>query len=244
MRFGEASKGKDMMLGRLLTFYEKGRLYTMPDPKPKPDLVALCRDILSEMNVILQGAGTDLRSDFLFKLTALYNRAALAHYQLGNYQRAEKLCHKAIAMCGEVEPAGAKAWFLAVLQPYVNIARLAMAEGNWMRALKLLEGVRRFTEYGTPLQVSQNILPSCSDFCTEDECREIANFGRTVFITDSLRALLLADQYCHLDEFTETWLQTQIAKSPEFWMMLKEASARTAFLTGRHERSPTTPIRR
>jgi tetratricopeptide (TPR) repeat protein len=223
------------MIEKLLSLYEKGRLCTMPDPKPKSEIVAFCRNILSETNLVMQDAGTSLRSDLLFKLTALYNRAALVHYQLGNYNHAVKLCWKAITMCGEAETSGAKAWYLAVLQPYVNVARLLSAEGDWGRALAMLDEVRRFAENRAPLQLGDYVLPPCSEYCTEAECREIVNFARTVFITDSLRALLMADQYGELADFTETWLNTELANNSDFWMMLKESSARAALLLGRHQ---------
>lgn len=224
------------MIEKLLSLHEKSKLFTMPDSKPKPDLLASCGEVEAELRSVLAETNANLPADgVLHKLIALYNRTALLQYHLGDYDRAGQVCHKAISLCAECELSESKTWFLAILQPYVNIARIATARGDWSQALKILESVRLFTEYGEPLRLGNRMLRPCAEVCTPSERLEISNFGRTVFVADSLRALLLADRYAELSTFAETWLQSEIGSNPEFWMMLTEARARALLALGWRE---------
>jgi tetratricopeptide (TPR) repeat protein len=221
------------MIEKLLSLHEKGKLFTMPDPKPKPNLLACCREVEAELSSVFAQPNTKVSGDdVLHKLIAMYNRTALLQYHFGNYDHAEQLCHKAISLCAECELSESKVWFQAILQPYVNIARIATAKGNWSRALEILDSVRLFTEYGLPLHLGNRVLRPCSEVCLPAECLEIKNFGRTVFIVDGLRALLMADRYPELSTFAETWLQSEFGSNPEFWMMLTEARARALLAMG------------
>ncbi len=186
-----------LLIEHALESLETGRLITRMEAKVKGDLNA---------------ASIALRTDFLAgtshgkvdsTLVTLYNMGSLLQYQCGELDRAERLCRHILSICGAL--AEEREWAAAMVQPWINCARLAAARGQTARSLEILRGVARFAQGQDNLRIEDFLLPvsmAAGLFTVE---RDLPIVCRNVYLIDSARAYFLAGDHAGLLAFLESF---------------------------------------
>ncbi|HEY7402079.1 MAG TPA: hypothetical protein VIB39_01040 [Candidatus Angelobacter sp.] len=186
----------------LLTNYaleclETGRLITRMDARVKGDLNVACKALQADFL-----AGTQhgrVKPDWL---SSLYNLGSLLQYQCGEHARAEHLCRHILSICTTL--AEDPEWAAAMVQPWINCARLAAAEGQTRRSLEILQGVSRFAEGKDDLRIGDFRLHVSISANLFASVRDLPIVCRNVYLTDSARAYFLGADYQGLLAFLES----------------------------------------
>jgi hypothetical protein len=139
-------------------------------------------------------------------ITAPFNRAALDQLRLGNVARAELLCRRAIAICRQMVDRGYPDWWaVAMVEPWVNLARLASIRGDTDRALQVFAQVYDSAIDNAPVDIEgyQFDTPRLTRLLETlegiDEARAAIEASYHTFLHGSFRALVTAgraDEAC------------------------------------------------
>ncbi|HET8909908.1 MAG TPA: hypothetical protein VFN23_00490 [Ktedonobacteraceae bacterium] len=177
--------------------FEASRLITRLDQLPRRPLPELCEE---------------LRCDFLHRcrlgehadIIACYNLGSLYQFQAGELSRAERLCHHAIAICRQKAAGDRKdLWMLRMLQPYLNVARLAALRGETAKAVRVFRQVFSFISGQTDFYVNDYRIPVASLSGLEKEEPGLKAFVSNVFLFDSIKAFLVQSEFRPLLDFID-----------------------------------------
>jgi hypothetical protein len=184
------------VVDRTLLPLEAGRLITRMEDKVKRSLAVACENLRRQF--LEKTAQQPLDTELVF----FYNLGSLLQYHYGEFDRAELLCEHIIEVCQTLAFHGIPSlWLGASVQPYINSARVAAARGQAGRSLEILKRVKLFVEQEKDLEIGHHRLSTA--FVPELERGEenMVLVGRNVYLTDSLRALLIAEEYKGLLDF-------------------------------------------
>lgn len=215
----------------LLSDLEATCLLSAVESKPRRPLLEVAQELVTDFHPLYSGEqpleGPDGGPS---NVIYFYNMGSLVQYHCGELQRAEEVCHHGIALCRRMlEINRSIYWAAEMLQPYINIGRIEAARGNTAASLKTFESLYRYVVEGDDLVIDAYTLPArlVPDLLKrEAKLRELAT---TVYLTDSIRAYLFAEDYTGLSAFLD-----QLAESPQymdasFKRKILEAKARSLF---------------
>ena len=203
----------------------------MPASKPRRPLLEVSQELLADFQPLYSGGqpleGPDGGPS---KLIYFYNMGSLVQYHCGELQRAEDVCHRGIAICRRmVEMNRSVYWAGEMLQPYINIGRIDAARGNTVASLKTFESLYRYVLEGEDLVIdgltlSASLVPEILK--RETKLRELAT---TVYLTDSIRAYLFAEDYTGLSAFLDQLDELPRYADVFFRRRILEAKTRSFF---------------
>jgi len=202
---------------------ENARLLTRLDAKPKGNLTAACEKLKAEIGHSTNWLNPNNPTD----VTSAFNLCALLQFHCGELDRAEAVCHRAIKNCqtlADYEPH--PRWAAQMIQPYINLGRIAATRGYASASLQVFTDVFRLFHEGCDLFIDGFLLSASMLDELEREEPTIRLVSRNVYVLDSLRALLLANDYEALMEFADRASQ----QVPDQQLALMEARVRA--LTG------------
>jgi tetratricopeptide (TPR) repeat protein len=135
------------------------------------------------------------------------NRAALSQLRYGQVTRAELLCHKMIELCKEVLHQGHPLWWArGMIDPYINLGRLAALKGETDLALGIYKNVYRLGVEAADIQIDgyevpvSRLLDSLRTLMQDDR-ESVFDQAGTIFVAESFRALLTAGRVQEAYEF-------------------------------------------
>ena len=135
------------------------------------------------------------------------NRAALTQLRYGQVNRAELLCHKMIELCKELLNQGHPLWWArGMIDPYINLGRLAALKGETDLALGIYKNVYRLGVEAADIQIDgyelsvSGLLDSLRTLMQDDRDSVFDQAG-TIFVAESFRALLIAGRVQEAYEF-------------------------------------------
>jgi hypothetical protein len=187
----------------------------------------------AELRVILEQAAVARRPLERCSLMAgAANNAALIASYVGDVATARELCE--LQACWQVRTARrAHAPSLSGLavQPWVNLGRLDVLEGDWSTALARFQDLRQY-QRGRPMILGATCIASDAwrSLHTTEEAFE--EFLELVFVMDSLRALFLTKQYYAAVEMARALEATASERMQPF---VQEGRIVAASMTGDHD---------
>jgi tetratricopeptide (TPR) repeat protein len=213
----------------LLTLEGTGLLSAIED-KPRFPLDKVARETLDRFQQLISGDFANLNQGDHSNLTYCYNMGALLQYHHGQFQRAEDICHREISICREsLERSASVHWVALMLQPYINLGRIAAARGDTDASLKTFESVYRYFHEGADITVGDilltaNLVPQLLE--SEPKLIELAS---AAYLIDSIRAYLFAGNYDGLEGFVDRVESLPQYTGGRFERNLVEARARSLF---------------
>jgi tetratricopeptide (TPR) repeat protein len=185
-----------LSIERILVDLEAGRLITRMEDKVKRSLVGACQKLGNEFRDKISSGIVD--TEFVF----FYNMGSLLQYHYGEFDRGEQVCGHIMAMCQSLA-SGPKAfdWLGAMLQPYINCGRIAAARGDLDRSLDIFRRVKLFVDEKEDLRIGDYRM-SIDNVCALTSGPEnMVLVGRNVYMVDSARAFLFANDFHGLLQF-------------------------------------------
>jgi len=197
----------------LLLDLESTCLLSAIEGKPRRPLLKVAEELLTDFRPIHSGEQPIEEPDGTpSNLIYFYNMGSLVQYHCGELQRAEDVCRHAIAFCRHMAEMNRSAyWSGEMLQPYINIGRIEAARGNTVASLKIFDSLYRYVIEGDDLVIDGQTLPA--RIVPELIKREtkLMDLATTVYLTDSIRAYLFAEDYASLSAFLD-----RLADSPRY----------------------------
>jgi len=219
----------------LLFDLEATCLLSAVESKPRRPLLEVAQELLADFRPLYSGEqpieGPDGGPS---NLIYFYNMGSLVQYHCGELQRAEDVCHRGIASCRHMLEMGRSTyWAAEMLQPYINIGRIEAARGNTTASLKTFESVYRYVLEGVDLVIDAYTLPAhlVPDLLKrEPNLREL---GKTVYLTDSIRAYLFAEDHMGLSAFLDRLVELPQYADIFYRRKILEAQTRSLFALNR-----------
>lgn len=179
---------------------EMSRLTTRMDTKPKRNLVSACEQLQAEF----ARSCHKLEVQGNCSLIGCYNLGALLQYHYGELNRAEQICHRAIEICQALACQDSQVrWTAQMIQPYINLGRIAAARGDSALSLRIYDNVYRLFHKDCALAIDGYLIYGgiIPDLNREDP--SLAKISRNVYVLESIRALLQAYDYEGLLKFLD-----------------------------------------
>lgn len=179
---------------------ETARLMTHLDVKPKRNLATVCEQLRRDFEQSQNGKQQDDPTGFIFS----YNMGALMHFHYGDFDRAGLLCHRAIELCQMFAARNSDPrWIGNMIQPYINLGRLAAAAGCRQTSLRIYEEIFALFNEGRTLTIDGFAIPASMLEILERDEPTLRVVSRNVYVLDSLRALLIDGNYLELMRFLD-----------------------------------------
>ncbi len=189
----------------------------------KSRLPALSEKLLQEILDYKAGSSDPIGTT----LAALFNRGALLQFLTGAFDRAETLCDAEIDCFGAAaEREGTRGWLAQVIQPHINLARVATARGNVDDALATYSALAHLVTDSTPLQVGRFVIGADEFQTVVTYDPSIPHVIQNVYIVDSLKTLLWAEKHTSLLRFVDQATQDPWISTDYLRNVLQEARAR------------------
>lgn len=221
---------------QMLTCLEKGRLVMGMAPKAKGNLLESALEILQKCE---HGRCHVGRADA--GVIAHYNLAALIHYHLGCLDNAARLCWHALEICEVLSHHDPVAWAAQMIQPWINIGRIASARGNWEVGLSVYAGVFDFFCAAEDLAIGGIALPRRLAPMITARFSQMAEVAKHSYVTESVKALLIGRQYQRLIAFSDqTMANAHFTGDISARYVLLEAKARAFDALGQYNESLRT----
>jgi tetratricopeptide (TPR) repeat protein len=207
----------------LLLDLENQRLLTRLDGKPKSSLVPASEKLVAE--IVSSRGPNGCCSPVTF--VGFHNLGALFLFHAGEFGRAEEVCRHAIDVCFRLAEEGSFArWATHMIQPYLNLGRIAAARGRHEESIAIFRDVFRFVQRQNDLVLNgYRISSSRLDEITAED-PTIGMVGIGVYLADSVRAYLIAEDYEGLLLFAETLEADTVYSRDSFPYTIMEAKAR------------------
>ena len=207
----------------LLLDQENQRLLTRLDGKPKSSLVPASEKLVAE--IVSSRGPNGCCSPVTF--VGFHNLGALFLFHAGEFGRAEEVCRHAIDVCFRLAEEGSFArWATHMIQPYLNLGRIAAARGRHEESIAIFRDVFRFVQRQNDLVLNgYRISSSRLDEITAED-PTIGMVGIGVYLADSVRAYLIAEDYEGLLLFAETLEADTVYSRDSFPYTIMEAKAR------------------
>jgi tetratricopeptide (TPR) repeat protein len=179
---------------------EGARLMTHLDVKPKHNLATVCEQLRTDFKASQNEKQQDDPTGFIFS----YNMGALMHFHYGDFDRAGLLCHRAIEICQMFAARNSDPrWVGNMIQPYINLGRLAAVEGRRQTSLRIYEEIFALFNEGRTLTIDGFAIPASMLHILERDEPSLRVVSRNVYVLDSLRALLIDGDYLELMRFID-----------------------------------------
>jgi tetratricopeptide (TPR) repeat protein len=207
----------------LLLDLENQRLLTRLDGKPKSSLVPASEKLVAE--IVSSRGANGCCSPVSF--VGSHNLGALFLFHAGEFGRAEEVCRHAIDVCFRLAEEGSFArWATHSIQPYLNLGRIAAARGKYEESVAIFRDVFRFVQRQDDLLLNGYRISSSrlDEILAEDPT--IGMVGTGVYLADSVRAYLIAEDYGGLLRFVETLEADPVYSQDSFPYTIMEAKAR------------------
>jgi len=213
----------------LLFDLESTCLLSAVEGKPRRPLLVVARELLDEFEAFRSGEKSAEGPNAVpSNLIYFYNMGSLIQYHRGELQKAEEVCSRAIAICREMLEENRSAhWGSEMLQPLINLGRIEAARADLQTSLSIFNSVYQYVFGSRDLTIdgyrlSSNLVPTFLE--RETKLQEIA---RTVYLTDSIRAYLFAEDYSGLLCFLEPLASSSQYQDQFFTKRIIEAKARS-----------------
>jgi tetratricopeptide (TPR) repeat protein len=221
----------------LLLDLELSRLLTRLDGKPKSNLGKASEKLLAEIRGVCKlAAGCPPVS-----IVGFHNLGALLQFSAGEFKRAEQICRHAIRVCQTLAEEDSFArWAAYMIQPYINLGRIAAATGRCDESLASFHEVFRFVRREDDLRLHGYRIPSEK---LDELVREDSSFcavGTNVYAADSIRAFLSSEDYRGLLQFTESLAEQPLFEQGSFPYTLMEGRARALAGLNQHKEALDT----
>jgi tetratricopeptide (TPR) repeat protein len=207
----------------LLLDLEASRLLTRLDGKPKSDLQEGSEKLLAEIEAACAPTGNCSPVN----IVGFHNLGALFLFYAGEFERAEEVCRHAIGLCQMLAEEDTFArWAAHMLQPYLNLGRIAAATAKRDESLAIFREVFQFVQRQNDLVMEGYRIPACrfDELLGEDSTLGLVGAG--VYVGDSIRAFLSAEDFEGLLLFAETAQEDPLFSRDSFPYTLMEAKAR------------------
>jgi hypothetical protein len=158
--------------------------------RPRPACLPLAQRI-QEIESLARAAGAD---QDLARASAAMNRAALIASDCALPDLARTLCWRHADTYLHAGPLGAREARYA-LEPLVNLARLAIRDGDGHTGYATLEGLHSGTANGTSAVVDGRTVPLGHLTAGDEDRREVTQWLWTVLLGDATRALVSAGDW-------------------------------------------------
>lgn len=213
---------------------ERTNLHARREYRTKGDLRILAVDVLANFAKALRDLPRELETPGPSELIAQYNLGSLAQIQYGMPDRGTALCKKAIDVCLQLgRESGTPRWMGEMFQPYINLGRIASAQGETERALKIFRQVFRFITCGENVQIHGCLLESAV-LAPPPSQRARTEPLFEIYLQDSLKALAWAGHSEAILAFVDQVEQSPGFDTPHFRRIIAEARARALLDLGRY----------
>lgn len=169
------------------------------------------------------------------------NRAALSQLRYGQINHAELLCHKMIDLCKEFLYQGNPLWWArGMIDPYINLGRLAAVKGETDLALEIYRDVYRMGVEAADIQINgyqlcaSRLLDSLRTLMQDDRDSVFDQAG-TIFVAESFRALLTAGRIQEAYEFALSAPQWMTTRADDSYSLVHELCALGALAVGAYD---------
>lgn len=213
---------------------ESTNLHARREYRVKGDLRVLATEILAKFPRALRDLAGELDSAGPSEIIAEYNLASLALVQYGCPEKGLALCEKAIRICLQLgRESGTPRWMSELFQPYINIGRIAAAQGDADRALAIFRRVFRFVTVHEDFELYGCRLNSAVLAPPPHQIARAAPLFE-VYLQDSLKALAWAGRYTAMLVFLDETEGLAGFDTPHFFRIITESRARALMELGRY----------
>ena len=134
-------------------------------------------------------------ADIQWEAAHALNKAALIASDCGDPDLARALCWRHITAYTETGRPLTIREARCILEPTLNLARLAVRSGAFTAALELLDGIHQAITFSRDLVVEGSVLPLGGITGTRDQHRQLREWAWLQHITEGIRAHVLADDW-------------------------------------------------
>lgn len=205
---------------------ERGRLLTRFETRPR---INLTREASALLDKALKISGMRCPQDPPGAIS-VFNRSALIESYRGHLNTAQAVCVSGMELSRRMglETSDVN-WLSQMVQPYINIGRLYLLQGQWLRACGVFRALYELYYAGRPLEISGHLF---TKVLADSTCRcdpVLPLVVKNAYVFDSVRGMLLAREYREILEFIDRIVQEDVVLSEEDQLPLLESRCR-AFL--------------
>lgn len=210
--------------------FEAATLLTRKEERVKGDLIVHSDQIVNSLCRIREQEWTDYGLPGM-QLMTQFNLGALVLYSIGEIDAARQLCLKAIQLCLCLSD-GEPSWLVAAIQPFINLGRIAGAQGRVHEAVGMFYQIFNFVRGRSPIEHKCLSIPlNMRDLILQSD-RSIVAIGVNVYISDSLRILLLNRRFEEISHFIASLTQEDYIRDQGHVAVLLEAESRALLGSG------------
>jgi tetratricopeptide (TPR) repeat protein len=178
---------------------ESTSLVVCQKDKVKRNLFAFSEDLLHQLATCNLDPNNN---DCANSIPKLFNNAALVQFQAGEVERAEELCRHAIMLYGSLKE-GSTGWMTSMIQPYINLGRVAAARGDIQQSIECYISLVRSLQYGEPLVIEPFVISASEFKLILAQEPDIETVITSVYVFDSIKAFLICKDYQGLITFLD-----------------------------------------
>jgi tetratricopeptide (TPR) repeat protein len=165
----------------------------------------------------------------LISVMDVYNVSALVQYHYGDSQRAESLCKKAIEICARWPGFRSTRWLSKAMQPYINLARLAAAQGRLSESVDISQDLYDYFESGAVSPSRTRIVEINLRQGYRPSSTEVRDIYRGYFVADVAKAYLDAREHSALFEFARSLFHSGwMSERQDLQCVILEATAKAS----------------
>lgn len=192
--------GREHAFWRIL---DSGNLWSIAVRRPKSSLSASAVTCLRGLRSVI---GSNQISPL--HLIPVYNNSALLFHHNGRLLQATQLTFDALSLCSEGwKRTGNLAWGACMLQPYINLGRIAYAKGDFTAARTFFDNLYQYVWEGKALQIGDScftadLLDGFRDLKEELVDPSLDSFAFFVYLAEGAKTLLGGGEFERLLDFT------------------------------------------